>query len=397
MPLRFVCFAVFILALPGLARAQQGRFQVALSTNLLVPGDTLDIVADYEVGDRQLPPATFVMTIIGPQQQSWRLRWPLEKGHAEASVVWPAHLPEGAYNLLFAVQPRFFKLFGKLLYPTKPANIAALFGDGPDMEAVEIKPDKQGRFTIDKVYLEGSVPLSFASDSEREPGPALVQLDAWLDSSFSPAATGVSQVLFARQHAPDAAPQKLPRQLALADADDVFSPYYQLRRRWRQLRDTAGLSGLALYDSLFVPDSLRRKPQAVMNGLADTLGNYSAVYEWLAGQLKDMTIGTLGDMLYEQGIRRYRAWANTLGSERMVRMGELLYRVFYRGRYGSVETLLLPPAAYAAVYIQAPAGPGSFGQISLFDRRYPFEEPFPARNVFLVNGYSPAIAVLAGQ
>lgn len=383
--------------LPGWLPAQQGRFQVALSNNKLKPGDTLDIIADYEVGDRQLPPATFVVTIIGPQQQSWRLRWPLEKGHAEASVVWPADLPEGAYNLLFAVQPRFFKLFGKLIYPTKPANILALFGEGEDMQAIPVKPDKQGQFTIDKVYLEKSLPLTFASDSEREPGPALVQLDAWLDSSFSPAATGASQVLFASQHAPDATPQRLSKKVVLADADDVFSPYYQLRRRWRQLRDSAGLSGLALYDSLFVPDSLRRKPLAVMNGLADTLGTYSAVYEWLAGQLKDMTIGTLDDMLYEQGIRRYRAWANTLGGERMVRMGEQLYRVFYWGRYGSVETLLLPPTAYAAVYIQAPAGPGSFGQISLFDRRYPFEEPFPARNAFLVNGYSPAIAVLAGQ
>ncbi|MCU0335344.1 MAG: hypothetical protein MUF62_09900 [Chitinophagaceae bacterium] len=377
MLLRLLCLITLVQAMPAAVSAQPGRFQVALSTDKLAPGDTLDIIADYEIGDRELPPATFVMTIIGPQQQSWRLRWPLEKGHAEASVVWPAHLPEGAYNL-------------------RPANILALFGEGEGMQAIPVKPDKQGRFTIDKVYLEESMPLTFASDSEREPGPALVQLDAWLDSSFGPAATGASQVLFARQHAPDAAPQKLSKQAALADADDVFSPYYQLRKSWRQLQ-AAGLSGLALYDSLFVPDSLRRQPQAVMNGLADTLGTYGAVYDWLAGQLKGMAIAPLDDMLYEPGIRQYRSWVSTLGSERMVRLGEQLYRLYYRGRYGSVEALLLPAAAYAAVYVQAPAGPGSFGRISLFDRRYPFEEPFPARNTFLVSGYSPAIAVLADK
>jgi hypothetical protein len=100
---------VAALLLGGLifGSAQSHQFTVMLNKDKLLPGDTLDIAAHYALQDRQLPPATFAVTIAGEGQQVWQMRYPMIDGKAAASIIWPAGIAPGRYDLLFAVQPRF--------------------------------------------------------------------------------------------------------------------------------------------------------------------------------------------------------------------------------------------------------------------------------------------------
>jgi hypothetical protein len=146
------------------AYGQNADFKVMINKERLQPGDTLDLIADYNIGGRELPPATFALTILGPNEKIWQLRWPMLDGHSEASIVFPDSATAGAYNLLFAVQPRFLKLFGEVIHPESPCELTVNIAAGVTLKQLPIKTAPNGKFVIDNLLLEGTASMGFTHD-----------------------------------------------------------------------------------------------------------------------------------------------------------------------------------------------------------------------------------------
>jgi hypothetical protein len=389
---------VAALLLGGLifGSAQSHQFTVMLNKDKLLPGDTLDIAAHYALQDRQLPPATFAVTIAGEGQQVWQMRYPMIDGKAAASIIWPAGIAPGRYNLLFAVQPRFLKAFGKVVFPEKPGRLLAHLSNSTDGIMQDIVPDRMGRFTLTETIFVDSVFVAFHHQNEREPAPPLVQLDAWLDSSFQPAATSVKQVVVNMPGQTDLAPLPLQKDAVFANGYAPFFSQYlidQKIQKWQHLK------GLELYDSLYLPPLFSAAPTKTIECLtADSVLAANSVYELLLLHLPNATLGRWID---ENNLpSKAPAAFQLMASETMVKWNEKWYRIYCKGRYGDPSVLMLRPEALAAIkvfdppFVSVPGVRQNFGTLAFFERRYPFPQPYPFYNGFWLKGYTPDMYTL---
>jgi hypothetical protein len=374
---------------------QNPDFKVMINKERLQPGDTLDLVADYAIGGRQLPPATFVLTILGPNEKIWQLRWPMIEGHSEASIIFPDSAVAGAYNLLFAVQPRFLKLFGEVIHPEPPAEIGALLVAGANMTHLPIKTSPNGKFVIENLLLEGNAAVSF-SHKYNVPGPPMVKLDAWLDSSFQPAATGVKQIVVNHAGQNTYTPNRLRKDSVFANGYDLLSQQYLIRKKM----DRYGhLQGLTLYDSMYLQPPFDTSAGKVIDCLSDTSAlNKPSVYELLNATLPKMELLVWGD--YNVVPRNASPYMEKLETETMVKWNEKWYRLYFNGVYGDASALVFPVNALAEIrvydppFFKVPQSNKTFGVIAFFERKFPFQNPFPYNNRYLIQGYSPDLVKL---
>lgn len=390
-------FSLFIGCLLTIVNTygQDADFKVFISKEKLQPGDTLDLMADYAVRGRELPPATFALTILGPNEKSWQLRWPMLNGHSEASIIFADSLPPGAYNLLFAVQPRFLKLFGESIHPEPPSELTALLTAGATLQKIDIKTASNGKFVIDNFLLEGKASVSFSHDYNI-PGPPLVKLDAWLDSSFQPAATGVKQIVVNARGEDKWSPARLRKDSVFAKGYDPLFQQYPIKLRMGHFQQ---LQGLALYDSLYLPAFFRDSASKVFDCLADTTYlNKPSVFDLLKSYMPKMELATWGD--YNHVSNNASAYLQKLEDETMVKWNDKWYRLYMNGSYGEAGTLVLPVEALAAVriyeapFFRVPQSTKTFGVIAFFERRYPFPNPFPYNSRFTINGYNGETVLL---
>lgn len=387
-----VCAASFLLASTQLA-AQDPAFRVMLNKDRFAPGDTLDMIASYSVGDRQLPPATFAVTILGPQQKVWQMRWPLMEGNCEASVIWPAQMPAGRYLLLFAIQPRFLKLFGTVIYPPNPGQLTILVNNGKTVQTGTVTPTARGQFGVNDFYVEDSVQVSFRHQNKREPGPPLVQLDAWLDSAYQPAAVSVKQVVVNLPGSEEFLPQPVSKDSLFAQGYPQLQATYPMQSK---LESWPGLSPAEWYDSLYLPAAFATTPQLQLNFLNDTaVTNKTSVYDALVAHMNGAAIKYWED---EFSIPDNAGFTlRKIGTESLIKWNNKWYRLYYQGNYGDPTVLTLPPEALAGIRVFDPpffAVPNSqlrFGIIAFFERRFPLPQPFPFYHSFWVRGYQPPL------
>ncbi|MCU0394633.1 MAG: hypothetical protein MUF29_01890 [Chitinophagaceae bacterium] len=389
---------ILLQTIPCLVNAQEASFKVMISANQLRPGDTLHMVAQYAVGDRKLPPATFVLTLLGPQNKLWQMRWPMLEGMSEASIVWPDSIAEGRYNMLFAVQPRFLKFYGQVIYPERPGTLTARWGNIWPPQTQEIKPDPSGRFEIEQVYFEDNVELAFQHSNSREPAPPMIKLDAWLDSSYQPAATGVAQVVVTRDDKAPLVPDRLRKDSVFAGGFDMMVAGYANRRLYNQLQQ---LDTLQQYDSLYVPYMFRTQPSRLLACLHDSLRNFSSSYELLQQYIPEAGVtGWYGMDAAYQRVAQESPALQQLANETMLQAGKKWYRIYYQGRYGDPAVLSLPAGALAMIKIfeppfyKIPKTSHVFGTIAFFERRYPLGSEFPYYHRFRVWGYTPEVVTL---
>lgn len=394
MIFRFTLLLGMLLCMAA-AIGQNADFKVMINKERLQPGDTLDLIADYSISGRQLPPATFALTILGPNDKTWQLRWPMIDGHSEASIIFPDSAAAGAYNLLFAVQPRFLKLFGEVIHPESPAQITALIVAGSELKQLPIKTSPNGKFVIDKLLLEGSAGITF-SHGYNIPGPPLVKLDAWLDSSFQPAATGVKQIVLNHAGQSTYTPGRLRKDSVFANGFDLLYPQYLAKKK---LGKYDHLQGLELYDSLYLQPPFDTAASKVIDCLSDTAAlNKPSVYDLLKTALPKMELLVWGD--HNVVPRNAPPYMEKLETETMVKWNDKWYRLHFNGLFGEASSLIFPVNAMAEIriyeppFFKVPQSNITFGVIAFFERKFPFQNPFPYSNRYRINGYSPDLVRL---
>lgn len=185
-------FAILLAILfVNLANSQKAQLKIAVSGERLQSNERLDFSATYTLGAKKIPPATFAVVLKETDGDGiWQMRWPMLDGICDASIIFPPALPKGKYTLYFAVQPRFFRLYGQVLYPRNIKNLRGTIYVKGDSKSLKI-PVENGSFEIKDLLFENSAVLKIEQTGKIFPA---IALDAWLDSAFVPAASAIKEI-----------------------------------------------------------------------------------------------------------------------------------------------------------------------------------------------------------
>ena len=393
-----ICMLLVLLASAGnRALAQQSAFRVIINSDYLEAGDTLQIDAEYAVGDRQLPPATLAVTLLkdGEPGKFWQMRWPLVNGKATAAVVLPDSMPAGLYNMAFAVQPRFLKFYCDYIYPQKPTHLQAVFSHLGGIQRLPFKATPNRRFVMEDILITGDVTLSFQQPNDGDGTPVMMRVDAWLDSSFTPAAYGVKQLAVNTRNDSSYKPQRLYKETFFKGDFSCFQGNYGAKLKAEKV---ASLPLAKQFDSLYIPAALKEGASHVYDCLEDSEATAASnVYELLQQRLKGFDINYWGSV---ENVRIYNQSSSDLQllqNELMLVWKDQLYRLYFDGVYGDASIMILPPGAFGSIRIfdppfyTEPSTKKQFGTIAVFSKRYPFPQPFPYRSHFQIRGYTPVV------
>lgn len=392
----------FLLATTTLAAfqlsAQSPEFKVQITKDVLLPGDTVELYATYKIEGRELPPATFAATLVNADSSRiWQMRWPLLKGEADASFVLPKQMPAGSYYLMMAIQPRFLKLFGQVMYPGNLKMIRANFKTKSETHSVVNAVEPNGKFTIEDLFVQGECKVEFVNPESRDPAQTpMVSLDAWLDSTYEPPAYAVKQIIVQSPEKPDELkPGPVNKQAFYASGFGCFSSLFPAVQGLRQY---GTLKAIALYDSLYVPPVFKPLATTTFNTFTDTSWKkYRTVFDWLNAKLRNIEVAERPITLLTENSKR----GEITTYEPVVQVKFEDYRLWTDNMYGSWDALLRNPAEIAMIKIYEPpfyAFKGKtnlrLGVIAVFDRKYPFVNAAPVRNTYLIKGYTPSYYTL---
>lgn len=391
---------MMLLLATATLQAQQPAFRVVLSSDRLVPGDTLELEASYSIADRKLPPATLALTLMkeGEPDKFWQMRWPLVNGISMASIVLPDSMPAGLYNLAFAIQPRFLKMFCDYIYPDRPRDLLAVFSHVGGLQKFPVKATPNRRFALEDILINGDVTLSFQQEDDTEGLPVMMRVDAWLDSSFTPAAYGVKQLAVNLPNDSTFLPQRLQKETFFNGDFSCFQGNYAAQLKSEKV---AGLPMTKQFDSLFVPKEFKAGADYIYDCLQDSVANAApTVYDLLQQRMKGFEISYWGDI---EDVRMYSQSSielKRLQNEMMLQWRGKLYRICLDGMYGDPSLFVFPPNAFGSIRIfeppfyTEPSSKKQFGTIAFFSKRFPFAQPYPYRSSFIIRGYTPDMYLL---
>jgi len=391
---------MMLLLVTATLQAQQPAFRVVLSSDRLVPGDTLELEASYSIADRKLPPATLALTLMkeGEPDKFWQMRWPLVNGTSMASIVLPDSMPAGLYNLAFAIQPRFLKMFCDYIYPDRPRDLLAVFSHVGGLQKFPVKATPNRRFALEDILINGDVTLSFQQEDDTEGLPVMMRVDAWLDSSFTPAAYGVKQLAVNLPNDSTFLPQRLQKETFFNGDFSCFQGNYAAQLKAEKV---AGLPMTKQFDSLFVPKEFKAGADYIFDCLQDSVANAApTVYDLLQQRMKGFEISYWGDI---EDVRMYSQSSielKRLQNEMMLQWRGKLYRICLDGMYGDPSLFVFPPNAFGSIRIfeppfyTEPSSKKQFGTIAFFSKRFPFAQPYPYRSSFIIRGYTPDMYLL---
>jgi len=349
-----------------MAHAQKSEFKISMSGNVVRPGDTLDVGALYTVGDRKLPAATLDVIIQNQWGNRWNLRWPLFEGKAAGSIVLPSNLPLGKYDMWLAVQPRFLRLYGQVLYSSKKklkTLEAALVSEDDSYQTTPLKVDPSGFFMLQDwlVYGHMTVAISTGNDDDILD----IRPDAWLDSAYSPAAKGY--LPFWVTHTKDTVVTERPRVPSLFPA------------AWGGAGAYHTYSPAQLYNAFYSWGAFRNHKEWMVDALPDS------------NILPQTTVTkVLMDKFAAQGIvivqKDKQLWYE----------GKPL-RLFVNELPTNLSTLSLSTIQQVAIIKLLPPAPnGTDYTLAVYTKRYPFvADPQIAQQVFEIRGYTKDFEILS--
>ena len=179
----------FVLLIATSGFGQGSSFRLAMNNNIFKGGDTIELEAVYAIGEKKLPPATLDIIVENEKGNTWNIRWPLIEGKAAGSIVLSSLIPNGKYNFWFAIQPRFFRIYGQMLYCSrkKVKNLlASIFTSVTPISPQQLKLDPDGSFLIEDWMLTNEIRLSFSTGDAED--VLHIHPECWLDSAYNPAA-----------------------------------------------------------------------------------------------------------------------------------------------------------------------------------------------------------------
>jgi hypothetical protein len=308
-------------------------------------------------------------------------------GKAGCAIVFPDSMPPGTYNLMYAIQPRFFAIFGEVYQPGKEKQVGVWLAANDKEERFEISLDPAGRFSLANVWFEGEGFTGFYWISKKNTSETLVKLDTWLDSSFTPVAYAVKQFIVRdRASADSTKPVPLDKNAFFQNDFSCFESNYSMRLKMKKL---GNIPAAALFDSLYVSNPVKTLATRSFDLLADTLRMPpdAPLYDFLKEQLPGMDVE-------EVDLARLRKESDALESEWewLIRWKGQYYRIANNGKFGAHYKLVDPLGNFATIKIVPPAGKGSgTGIIALYEKQFPFVPYFPYRSLYTLRGYNPLV------
>jgi hypothetical protein len=256
--IKLICTLFLVIVGVRQAMAQPTRLSVQINNEWLQPGDTLGFAGTYEKGDKKLPPATLAVVLKqNDGGKKWQMRWPMIDGEAVGAIVIPKGLPAGIYTMYAAVQPRFFRVYGRLIDPPGikelDLRIAEMAGANATMR---VPVEKNGGFMVKDFLFEGPAALVFSTKQRHQ---LVFSLEAWLDSAYTPVAATAKEIGIGVP-AKSAVFKTISADSARAEANRFADPFYS----YKELQSN-GLSSMQIFDSLYVSPAFKSGVDTVIN------------------------------------------------------------------------------------------------------------------------------------
>lgn len=360
------------------ATPAKDSLMVVLDKPVLMHGDTLSLLATYLPANKKKVAATLQMQVENEKGHSIKMRWPLLNNIADGDFIIPDSLPNGKYTISFAVQPRFFRIYGQVKPPirTTMLNTNLLTGKGGWLSA-EIPVESDGTFTIRNWLFEKEATLVF-SRQKKVNSDLDISINTWLDSSYQPAAYAVREFYVGTPPSaisidsngsrlqPDSS--KFNERVNLLPGVVVTGKQKTKADKFNEVYSTG----------LF--KSMDEKVFDFMSETSDAFG-YSSVLDYLQGRVAGLQIAR--DQDGTMGAKWRGGNVSFFIDEQVVEADQ-------------ISTLSTADIAIVKVYPPPFFGAtgGSGGAIAVYTRRGEYSANTGNRHVFRVKGYTPLQTVL---
>lgn len=372
---RLLFFLVLLLNI-YCSYGQAGKLNIGLSKQVLVVGDTLEIDADYRQDSAKIPPYTLQCIIENDRGGTTKMRWPMLNGQTTSQLLITDSLPKGHYKLYFAVQPRFFKIYGTVNEPKKQTLInSSLMTSGGKWLMEELPVADDGSFLVRSVLFENNATVIFSKTGKKKGDFLDVSIKSFLDSTFEPVAILTKEIVIGPL------------------ADTTIHD-----RNFVSKQDSLMFSTPSALPNVVVIG--KRKTQGEVFNQTYSTGLFQDMNERVYSLLDDPNANSGGDVFqYLQGRVAGLQINNEFGGDPTAKMrGDNMS--FYLDEImveGSVLSSV-PISDIAIVKVYPPpffGNPGSGGgAIGIYTRRGDYVQAGSGKHIFQVKGYTPIITKL---
>lgn len=373
---RLLC-AVVLLSVIQFSFAQTGKLSIGLSKQVLIPGDTLEIDADYVIDSAtKIPPYTFQCILENENGISTKMRWPMFNGQTTSQLLITDSLAKGHYKLYFAVQPRFFKIYGTVNEPKKQTIInSSLMTSGGKWLIEQLPVAEDGSFLVKSTLFENNATIIFSKMGKKGGDFLDVSIKSYLDSSFEPVAVVTKEIVIG------------PIADTVIHERDIPSKQDSLRF----------LAPSALPNVVIIG---KKKTQGEIFNQSYSSGLFQDMNERVLSLLDDPNANSGGDIFqYLQGRVAGLQINNQNGGDPTAKMrGDEMYFYLDEIRVEGSVLATVPISDIAIVKVYPPpffANPGGGGGgIGVYTRRGEYVVPGTGKHIFQVKGYTPIVTKL---
>ncbi len=372
----FCCIKFLLIGLLANAQ-QQDSLSVTIDKYIFMPGDTMAIFAKYYGDGKKTAAATLQMVVENEQGRSIKMRWPILNSETDGDLILPDSLPTGKYTISFAVQQKFFRIYGTVKPPIRTTMLISnlLTGKGEWLTSeIPVAPD--GSFVIKNWLFENNATLVFARQKKVN-SDLDIKLNTWLDSAYDPVALVTKEFYVGTPTgaiAVDSTGKNLKADLSkFGEGADLLPGVVvtgKMKTKAEKFNETYS-SGLF--------QSMNERVFDFMSETSDAIG-FNSVLDYLQGRVAGLQISNQQD-----------------GSMGATWRGSAVSFFIDEMRVEADQMSALNTADIAIVKVYPPpfyGSSGGSGGIAVYTRRGEYSANTGNRHVFRIKGYTPLEAVL---
>lgn len=377
MFLKRLFFTVAFLQATYFSYTQNAKLTVGLSKQVLAVGDTLEIDADFKMDSTaKIPPYTLQCVVENEKGGTTKLRWPILDGQTTSQLLITDSLPKGHYKLYFAVQPRFFKLYGMVNEPKKQTMItSSLMTSGGKWLIEQLPVLEDGSFLVKSTLFENNATLIFSKIGKKGGEFLDVSIQSFLDSAFEPLAVVTKEMVVGPVADTIIHERNIPsKQDSLKFKEPSALPNVVVIGK----KKTQGEVFNQTYSTAIFQDMNERVYSLLDDPTANSGGD---IFQYLQGRVAGLQINNQfgGDPT-----------ANMRGSDMYFYLDEI------RVEGSTLSTVPISDIAIVKVYpppfFGNPGGGG--GAIAIYTRRGDYVQAGSGKHIFQVKGYTPIVSKL---
>ncbi|MEO7309343.1 MAG: hypothetical protein ABIX01_03020 [Chitinophagaceae bacterium] len=360
----FILLSLTLIFQTGFGQASS--FHLAINTNVFRAGDTLQLQADYAVGNKKLPPATLDIIIENEAGNTWNIRWPMLDGSAAGSIIISRFIPKGRYHVWVAVQPRTFRIYGQVVYYNrkKLKELQALIvASNTQLESQKILLEPDRSFVIKDWQVTNEMTVSFETSNPED--ILHIHPECWLDSAYRPAAQSYVSVL-------------------VTDADTVLTTKSKAPAirpmAWNGTGAYSNMLPADIYNRFFSYGMFRDTSEKLIDVMGDsTVGAETNTMEYISAKLLEAGVAT-----------------EVKGNKLLYNDKELVLFINEAPTSGSVAGVELERVAIIKLlrHHVTVGEEKEVNALAVYYKRYPFTDPGVAQHIFSIQGYNDNILLL---